>query len=93
MHALPCAVRRCADGVAESVYRSEAETGDRNRAITHCPLTVGAAAPPIEPALDPYLRQCSIQVTAAILARMGATLTKGGENPFTGESPGLADPP
>jgi glutaminase len=72
--------------ISDSVYRSEAETGHRNRAIGHLLLNVGAAALPIEPALDLYFQQCSILVTATDLARMGATLANIGENPFTGES-------
>jgi glutaminase len=71
--------------VSDAVYRSEAETGHRNRAIGHLLLNVGAAKPPIEPALDLYFRQCSILVTAADLARMGATLANIGDNPLTGE--------
>jgi len=72
--------------VSEEVFRSEAETGHRNRSIAHLLLNVGAARQPIEPALDLYFRQCSILVTASDLARMGATLANIGENPFTGES-------
>jgi glutaminase len=72
--------------VSDSVYRSEAETGHRNRAIGHLLLNVGAVEPPIEPALDLYFRQCSILVTACDLARMGATLANIGDNPTTGES-------
>jgi len=72
--------------ISDSVYRSEAETGHRNRAIGHLLVNVGAAAQPIEPALDLYFRQCSILVTAADLARMGATLANIGENPFTGDA-------
>jgi glutaminase len=72
--------------ISDSVYRSEAETGHRNRAIGHLLLNVGAAVEPIEPALDLYFRQCSILVTASDLACMGATLANVGENPFTGES-------
>jgi glutaminase len=72
--------------ISDSVYRSEAETGHRNRAIGHLLLNVGAAQQPIEPALDLYFRQCSILVTATDLARMGATFANLGENPFTGES-------
>ena len=71
--------------VSDSVFRSEAETGHRNRAIGHLLLNAGVAKPPIEPALDLYFRQCSILVTASDLARMGATLANLGENPFTGE--------
>jgi glutaminase len=72
-------------GVSEAVYRSEAETGHRNRAIGHLLVNVGAARQPIEPALDLYFRQCSILITAADLARMGATLANIGENAMTGE--------
>jgi len=68
--------------VCESVYRSEAETGHRNRAIAHLLLNAGAAQGPIEPALDLYFKQCSILVTATDLARMGATLANLGENPM-----------
>jgi glutaminase len=71
--------------ISEAFYRSEAETGHRNRAIGHLLLNVGAARPPIEGALDLYFKQCSILVTAADLARMGATLANIGENPVTGE--------
>jgi glutaminase len=72
--------------VSEAVYRSEADTGHRNRAIGHLLLNVGVVEPPIEPALDLYFRQCSILVTALDLARMGATLANVGKNPFTGKS-------
>ncbi len=72
--------------ISEDVYRSEALTGHRNRAIGHLLLTVGAASEPIEPTLDLYFKLCSILVTATDLARMGATLANIGVNPFTGES-------
>lgn len=69
----------------EAVYRSEAETGHRNRAIGHLLRNVGALESPVEEAVDLYFRQCSILVTASDLARMGATLAHIGENPVTGE--------
>jgi len=72
--------------VSDAVYRSEAETGHRNRAIGHLLLNVGAAQQPIEPTLDLYFRLCSVLATASDVARMGATLANIGENPFTGES-------
>ena len=58
--------------ISDEVYRSEAETGHRNRAIAHLLLNVGATEAPVEPGLDFYFRQCSILVTATDLARMGA---------------------
>ena len=68
----------------EAVYRSEAETGHRNRAIGHLLRNVGALQGPVDEVVDLYFRQCSILVTAADLARMGATLAHLGENPDTG---------
>ncbi|MGL4410428.1 MAG: glutaminase A [Zoogloea sp.] len=68
----------------ESVYRSEAETGHRNRAIAHLLRASGALAEPVEDAVDLYFRLCSIRVTARDLAVMAATLANMGENPFTG---------
>lgn len=65
----------------ESVYRSEVETGHRNRAIAHLLLAAGALAVPPDNALDLYFRQCSINVTASDLARMGATFANMGTNP------------
>jgi glutaminase len=71
--------------ISDAVYRSEAETGHRNRAIAHLLLNVGATEAPVEPGLDFYFRQCSILVTATDLARMGATLANLGRNPLTGK--------
>lgn len=68
----------------EAVYRSEAETGHRNRAIAHLLLSAGALSGPVEPVLDLYFRQCSILATATDLARIGATLGHLGEQPWTG---------
>jgi len=69
----------------EEVYRSESVTGHRNRAIGHLLLSAGALQEPVEPALDLYFRQCSIMVTAADLALMGATIANLGVNPVTGQ--------
>ncbi len=71
--------------ISEAVYRSETQTGHRNRAIAHLLLNVGATQAPVEPGLDLYFRQCSILVTATDLARMGATLANLGRNPLTGK--------
>lgn len=68
----------------EDVYRSEAETGHRNRAIAHLLRAAGAIEGDVDAIVDLYFRQCSILVTAADLARMGATLANIGENPMTG---------
>jgi glutaminase len=69
----------------ESVYRSESETGHRNRAIGHMLRNFGILdGSPDEP-LDLYFRQCSIGVTCRDLALMAATLAKGGIHPITGQ--------
>jgi glutaminase len=69
--------------IDESVYRSEAETGHRNRAIAHLLLASGALTVPVQAAVDLYFRLCSISVTARDLAMMAATLANMGENPVT----------
>jgi glutaminase len=69
----------------EAVYRSEAETGHRNRAIGHLLRNVDALKGSVDEVVDLYFRQCSILVTASDLARMGATLAHIGQNPATGE--------
>ncbi len=69
----------------ETVYRSERDTGHRNRAIGHMLRNFGIIEADPEPALDLYFRQCSIEVTTRDLAIMGATLANGGTNPITQE--------
>lgn len=69
----------------ETVYRSEAETNFRNRAIGKLLQSYGKLeVDPLE-TVDIYTRQCSLAVTAHDLAVMGATLADGGVNPITGE--------
>lgn len=70
--------------VAEAVFRSEWETGDRNRAIAHLMAHLGMLAAP-EQAVETYFRACSLNVTARDLAVMGATLAFGGRHPIGGE--------
>jgi glutaminase len=69
----------------EDVYRSEALTGHRNRAIAHLLLSAGALQEPVEPALDLYFKQCSIMVTATDLALIAATIANLGVHPVTRE--------
>jgi len=69
--------------VDESVYRSESETGFRNRAIAWMLKNFGIIdGEPMAP-LENYFRQCSILVTCRDLAYMAATLANGGVNPLT----------
>lgn len=71
--------------IDEDVYRSEADTGHRNRAIAYLMLNSGMFDRPPEEVLELYFRQCSLRVTVEDLARMGAVLANGGINPQTGE--------
>ncbi len=73
--------------VDEAVYRSERETGHRNRSIGHLLRNFDIIETDPEPSLDLYFRQCSIQVTCRDLAIMAASLACQGRNPFTGARP------
>ena len=67
----------------EDVYRSEKATGNRNRAIAYMLTSFGVLENP-DDVLDVYFRQCALRVTSVDLARMAATLGRGGVNPQTG---------
>lgn len=66
------------------VYASERATGSRNRAIGYMLQSFGVLNDDPDEVLDVYYRQCSLNVTSTDLARMGATLARGGVNPQTG---------
>lgn len=69
--------------VDETVYRSESETGHRNRAIGWLLRNFGILDEDPDETLETYFRQCSIQVTCRDLALMGATLANQGMQPLT----------
>ena len=73
-----------AHDIDESVYRSESDTGHRNRAIAHLLYGHGILDRAPDDVLDAYFQQCSILVTARDLAMMGACLANSGVNPVTG---------
>ncbi len=66
-------------------FLAEQAGGDRNRAISYLLRHFGMVNGSVEEALDLYLQQCSVMVTARDLAIMAATLAGGGVNPMTGE--------
>jgi glutaminase len=72
--------------IDDFVFRSERETGHRNRAIGHMLRNFDILIEDPEGALDLYFQQCSILVTCRDLAVMAATLANGGVNPITGET-------
>jgi glutaminase len=69
----------------QAVYRSEAATGHRNRAIAHLLRSFDVLVSEAEAAVDLYFRQCSVSVDCRDLAFIAATLASGGVNPRTGE--------
>ncbi|MCK0091487.1 glutaminase A [Rhodococcus sp. HNM0563] len=68
----------------EVVYRSEAESNQRNRAIAQLLASYGRVELDPDEVVDVYTKQCSLNVDARDLAVMGATLADGGVNPLTG---------
>jgi glutaminase len=71
--------------VDESVYRSESETGFRNRAIAWMLKNFGIIDGEPMATLENYFRQCSLLVSCRDLAYMAATLANGGVHPLTGQ--------
>src|SRR5262245_13652425 len=69
--------------VLEDVYKSEAATNQRNRAIGELMYAYGHIHSNPDRATDIYTRQCSVGVTARDLAVMAATIANGGVNPLT----------
>ena len=71
--------------VLEDVYKSEAETNQRNQAIAMLMYAYGHIKSEPLRACDIYTKQCSVGVNAKDLAMMAATLANGGKNPVTGK--------
>jgi len=72
-------------GLEETVYRSESETGHRNRAIGHMLRNFDILTSDPIPSVELYFQQCSVSVTARDLGVMAATLANRGVNPVTGK--------
>ena len=70
--------------IDEPVYRSESETGHRNRAIGHMLRNFDILTEPPDPVVDLYFKQCSVSVNCRNLGIMAATLANHGINPTTG---------
>jgi glutaminase len=71
--------------VNEEVFKSEAETNQRNQAIGMLMLAYGYIKANPDRATDIYTEQCSVSVNAKDLATMAACLANGGKNPVTGK--------
>ena len=77
--------------VLEDVYKSEAETNQRNQALAMLMHAYGHIKGDALQATDIYTRQCSVGVNAKDLAMMAATLANGGKNPVTGKQVAKAE--
>jgi glutaminase len=71
--------------VNQEVFKSEADTNQRNQAIGYLMYAYGyIKANPMQ-ATDVYTEQCSVSVNAKDLATMAGTLANSGKNPVTGK--------
>ncbi len=71
--------------VDEAVYRSENQTGHRNRAIAYLLKNANLLDDAVEDIVETYFRQCSTLVDCRDLAVIAATLASTGVNPVSGE--------
>jgi glutaminase len=81
-------VRYCAadDSIAidQSIARSEAETGERNRALAHFMKAYGALHHDPDAVLRVYFHACAIEMSCLQLAHAGRFLMLGGRHPDGG---------
>ena len=71
--------------VDESVFLSEKETGNKNRALAYMLKAYGMIHDPVDDILDCYFRACSILASCEDLAKIGYVLASHGTNAATGE--------
>ena len=71
--------------VNQEVFKSEADTNQRNQAIGYLMYAYGYIKDNPMQATDIYTEQCSVNVNALDLATMAASLANGGKNPVTGK--------
>ena len=67
-----------------SVYLSEKETGNKNRALAYMLKAYGMIQDPAEEILDCYFKACSILVDCHDLAQIANIFAHHGKNPVTG---------
>lgn len=71
-------------GINYDVYKSEKMSGDRNRAMAYLLKNDGFIDGNVEEVLDLYFKQCSIEIDAVDLARIGINLASYGVDIETG---------
>ena len=62
-----------------AVYQSESETGNRNRSMGYFLKSGGIITGDVEEILSVYFKQCSINVTAKTIAKLGLFLARDGK--------------
>lgn len=72
--------------IDEDVYRSEKQTGSKNRALAYILKAYGMLPDPVEDVLDCYFRACSIAVNCRDLARIASVFSCHGRDPVTGST-------
>lgn len=75
------------DGITlnEDIYRSEKETGDKNRALGYMLKANGVLVGDVEEHLDLYFRLCSLMVSCRSIARLAAVLANNGYDIHNGQ--------
>ncbi len=71
--------------IDQSVYKSEKETGDRNRSLAYFMCSTKVFKGDVEALLDAYFKMCSMLVTCRELAYIGAVLANEGRCIKTGD--------
>ncbi|MGL4911056.1 MAG: glutaminase A [Romboutsia sp.] len=72
-------------GINYDVYKSEKTSGDRNRAMAYLLKNDGFIDGDVEEVLELYFKQCSIEIDAVDLARIGMNLASYGIDVENGE--------
>ncbi|WP_315120691.1 glutaminase A [uncultured Clostridium sp.] len=71
--------------VNESVYTSEARTGNRNRALAYFMKSTSVIEKDVDEVLDVYFKQCSIEVTCKDLSKIALVFANEGVLPWSRE--------
>ncbi|MCD6435843.1 MAG: glutaminase A, partial [Clostridiales bacterium] len=69
----------------EDVFKSEKETGNRNRSLGYFLKDIRCIKGNVEEILDLYFMQCSIEINTLDLAKIGLVIANDGFNKKTGE--------
>ena len=68
-----------------SVYTSERNSGNRNKALSYLLLNFDNIKNKVDDTLDLYFQQCAVRISSADLSVMASTLANHGVNPLTNE--------